>query len=125
VVVTGGLPSPGIAAYTSSASFLESGASPMRSKILSGSSPRLYARTTCVCRSVLGGELFGNLGSFFQIRKQELDKAIGIGKERVFDPVLRKIPVIHRNKLRRQGNVPIFFGLFPAVFDPDFRTVGV
>ncbi len=25
-----------------------------------------------------GCELFGNLGAFFQIRKQELDKAIGI-----------------------------------------------
>jgi hypothetical protein len=36
--------------YTSSASFRESGASPIRSKILSGSSPRLYARTTWVCR---------------------------------------------------------------------------
>ena len=59
-----------------------------------------------------GRELFGNLGSFFQICKQELDKAIGIGKECVFDPVLGKVPLIHLHKLRRQGNVPILFGLF-------------
>src|SRR5882724_4579960 len=52
-------------AYTSWASFLESGASPMRSKILSGSSPRLYARTTCVCRSVLGVSSFAILVRFF------------------------------------------------------------
>src|SRR2546428_6992682 len=33
---------------------------------------------------------FGNLGAFFQIRKQELDKAIRIGKQRVFNVVLCK-----------------------------------
>ena len=71
-----------------------------------------------------GREFFRNLGAFFQIREQELDKAIRIGKQHIFDPVLGKIPLIHFYKLRRQGNVSIFFGLFPAVFDPDFRTLG-
>ena len=37
-----------------------------------------------------GRELFGNPGAFFQICKQELDKAIGIGEQHVFDPVLGK-----------------------------------
>ena len=72
-----------------------------------------------------GRELFGNLGSFFQTYKQELDKAIGIGEQDFFDVILRQIPLIHLYKLRRQGNVSILFGLFPTVFDPDFRTVGV
>ena len=72
-----------------------------------------------------GREFFRNLGSFFQICKQELDKAIRIGEQRVFDPVLGKIPLIHLHKLRRQGNVSILFGLFSAVFDPDFRPVDV
>ena len=39
--------------YTSSASGLESGASPIRSNICSKPSPLLIARTTCVCRNVL------------------------------------------------------------------------
>ena len=71
-----------------------------------------------------GRELFGNLGLFFQIRKKQLDKAIRTGEQRVFDPILGKVPLIHLHKLRWQGNVPILFGLFPAVFDPHFRTVG-
>ena len=70
-------------------------------------------------------EFFGNPGAFFQIGKEELDKAIGIGKQRVIDPVLRKIPLIHRHKVRRQGNVAILFALFPAVFNPNFWSVGV
>ena len=72
-----------------------------------------------------GGEFFGNLGAFFQIGKEQLDKAIGIGEQRVFDPVLCNIPLIHLHKLRRQGNVSILFGLFSAVFDPQFWPVGV
>jgi hypothetical protein len=52
-----------------------------------------------------GSEFFGNLGAFFQTCKQELEKAIGIGEHRVFDPVLGKVPLIHLHKLRRQGNI--------------------
>src|ERR671915_1865123 len=40
--------------YISSASCLDSGARAIRSKIDSKPSPRLYARTTCVCRNVFG-----------------------------------------------------------------------
>jgi hypothetical protein len=52
-----------------------------------------------------GREFFGNLGVFFQTCKQELEKAIGIGEHRVFDPVLGKVLLIHLHKLRRQGNI--------------------
>ena len=72
-----------------------------------------------------GCEFFGNLGALFQIGKQQLDKPIGIGEQRIFDPVVGKIPLIHCHKLRRQGNISILFGLFSAVFDPQFRPVGV
>src|ERR671915_2193046 len=48
------IPLPASRLYTSSASCLESGASAIRSKMESKSSPRLYALTTCVCRNVFG-----------------------------------------------------------------------
>ncbi len=58
--------------YISCASFLESGASPIRSKIRSGSSPRLYARTTWVCRRVFGVNSFAIPVRFCKLSKSIL-----------------------------------------------------
>jgi hypothetical protein len=55
--------------YISSAFGLESGASPIRSKIISKPSPRLYARTTCVCRNVFGVSSFSIPVSHFNSSK--------------------------------------------------------
>src|SRR3954463_14572508 len=55
--------------YISSASCLEYGASPIRSKILSELSPLLYPRTTCVCRNVFGVSSFAIPVSVFRSAK--------------------------------------------------------
>jgi hypothetical protein len=63
------IPLPANLEYISSASGLEYGANPIRSKILSGLSPLLYPRTTCVCRSVFGVSSLAIPVSFFRFSK--------------------------------------------------------
>jgi hypothetical protein len=79
---------------------------PMRSKILSDPLPRFICPHHMRMPKRFGAwSSLAILVCFFQTCKQELEKAIGIGEHRVFDPVLGKVLLIHLHKLRRQGNI--------------------
>src|ERR671933_137277 len=70
-------------------------------------------------------QLFSDLGLLFEIGKKQLNEAIRIRKKDILNPVLFDISVIYFGELWRKRYLSVFFRVFPAVFDPNFRTVGI
>src|SRR3712207_1603564 len=70
-------------------------------------------------------EFFLNVGQLFQISEKHLHKPVSIWENLIINRILLDVSLIYLSKLWWQRDLPILFGLLPAMLYPNLRPVGI